>query len=567
MFDPRPKPADVVIVGLGAAGSLAAARLALAGVDVVGLEAGDRYSSDQFTVDELANDRREWLVRGKTAEEVPTVRRNRDQVAVRAAAPTLMMNGVGGTKIHAAAGAVRLPPWNFKSHSETVARYGAGAIPAGSTVADWPFDYSELEPYYDKAEYLFGVAGRAGNVEGTIQDGGNRFEGPRSREYPMPPTRRTGWSELMAGAARELGWNPYPHPAAINSVPYGGRPACTYCGSCTHNGCWTDAKNVASVVALPEAEKSGNLRIETGARVIEILSDGDGRATGVRYVKDNRVRVQRAAVVLIAGYTYENVRLLLLSRSAAHPEGMANGSGQVGKHFSSHALRPTYAEFAGREMNTWSGTAEQATAVDDFNADNFDHDGLGFIGGGRLCSLMEKKSLMLARRPPEGVDRWGGEFKRWMATGMRSVALVSRLVDELPHEDSYLDLDPNHTDSAGFPVIRVTHDWMDNDRLQEDFLRSKVDEWLEAAGASRVWHATPRLGHVASHAYGGTRAGDYPATSVVDRWGFAHEVPNLGILGAGTFPTSSGHAPVLTIEATAWRTADRLVADWDSLAG
>jgi gluconate 2-dehydrogenase alpha chain len=301
--------------------------------------------------------------------------------------------------------------------------------------------------------------------------------------------------------------------------------------------------------------------------VTEVLTDGEGRATGVAYVQDGRRHVQRASVVLIAGYVYENARLLLLSRSPAHPGGLANGSGQVGRHFSTHALRISYAEFGGRELNTWNGSTEQATAVDDFNADNFDHSDLGFIGGGRLCSLSEKKLLVLARRPPAEVGRWGADFKRWLAEGLRSVGIVSRIVDELPHEDAYLDLDPTHTDSMGFPVVRVTRGWIDNDVRQSDYLGDRVQEWFEAAGATRVWHAPSKVHNVAGHAYGGTRMGDDPATNVVDRWGFAHEVPNLGVLGASTFPTSSGHAPVATIEATAWRTADRLVGAWDSIAG
>jgi gluconate 2-dehydrogenase alpha chain len=561
----RPR-ADVVVVGLGAAGGLAAAQLALAGLRVVGLEAGGRYEAEQFTVDELANDRREWLVRGKTAQEIPTVRANRSEVARRPGFVTLMMNAVGGTKIHAAAGSVRLAPWNFRSRSATIERYGAAAIPAGSTVEDWAFDYAELAPFYDKVEELYGVAGHAGNLKGEIDPLGNVFEGPRSGPFPMPPLRRTGWSRLMDETARGLGWHPYPHPAAVNSVPYAGRPACTYCGNCTHNGCWINAKGLAHLNGIPEAEATGNLEVVTGARVFEVLTDARGRATGVAYFQDGRTYVQEAAVVLLASYVYENVRLLLLSRSPAHPNGLANGSDQVGKHFSTHALRMSFGEFPGREMNTWSGSTEQATAVDDFNADNFDHSGLGFIGGGRLCSLMEKKLLSVARRPPSEVGRWGREYKRWLATGVRSVAHVSQIVDELPHHDAYLDLDPTHTDPAGFPVVRVTRSWLDNDLVQAAFLRGKAREWLRAAGASRVWHSPEAIHNVAAHAYGGTRGGDDPARNVVDRWGFAHDAGNLAILGASTFGTSSGHAPVATIEATAWRTADHLIRHWAEVA-
>jgi gluconate 2-dehydrogenase alpha chain len=555
----EPRPVDVVVVGLGAAGGLAAAHLALAGLSVCGLDAGGRYEAGQFTVDELANDRRHRLVGAKVAAEVPTVRADRRQTATPATVRQLMMNGVGGSKIHSGCGSVRLMPWHFTQRSSTVERYGAAALPAGGSLVDWPYGYAELEPYYDRVERMFGVAGEAGNLGGEIQPGGNPFEAPRSRPYPMPPLRRTGWTRLMDATARELGWHPFAPPAAVNSVPYGGRPACTYCGNCTHNGCWTDAKGLVSLEGLPAAEASGNLRVVTGARVTEILTDAAGRASGVAYVSGGRRYEQRAAVVLLASFVYEVVRLLLLSR-------LGNGTGQVGRHFSAHALRMAWGEFGGRELNTWSGATGQATAVDDFNADNFDHTGLGFIGGGRLAAGMEKKLLMAARQPPPGVGRWGAGYKRWLAEGLRSMATVAITVEELPHRDAYLDLDPRHVDAAGYPVVRVTRDWIDNDRRLAAYLRRRAEQWLRAAGATRVWHSPDVVQNVVAHAYGGTRMGVDPAGSVVDPWGFCHDVTNLGILGPSTFPSSSGLAPVLTIEATALRTAEHLLRNWSAIA-
>jgi len=549
---------DVVVVGLGAAGGLAASRLALAGLTVCGLDAGGRYEAGQFTVDELANDRRHWLVGKKAAAEVPTVRATRQQTAARPVFHQLMMNGIGGSKIHSGCGSTRLMSWHFTQRSSTIDRYGPSALPEGSCVVDWPYGYDELEPYYDQVERMFGVAGEAG---------ANRFEAPRSGPYPMPPLRRTGWTRLMDATARELGWHPFPPPAAVNSQPYGGRPACTYCGNCTHNGCWTGAKGLVSLEGLPAAEASGNLRVVTGARVVEILTDGDGRASGVVYLKDGRRHQQRAAVVLLASFVYEVVRLLLLSGTTRHPDGLGNNTGQVGRYFSAHALRLTWGEFGGREMNTWSGATSQATAVDDFNADNFDHAGLGFIGGGRLAAGMEKKLLMAARRPPPGVGRWGAGYKRWLAEELRSMTSIAVTTEELPHENAYVDLDPTHVDADGFPVARVTRDWIDNDRRLAAFLRARAEQWLTAAGATRVWHSPDVVQNVVAHAYGGTRMGLDPASSVVDPWGFCHDVANLGILGPSTFPSSTGLAPVLTIEATALRTADHLLKNWDCVSG
>src|SRR5256885_1766762 len=142
----------------------------------------------------------------KVRGEGPTKPPNASAHAGRVNHP--MMNAVGGTSVHYMAQSWRLNPWDFKVRSETIRRYGASRIPKGSTIEDWPFGYEELEPYYDKVEYAIGVSGKAGNVQGKVDDRGNIFEGPRKREYPMPALRSTGFTERMTTAAKSLGWHP-----------------------------------------------------------------------------------------------------------------------------------------------------------------------------------------------------------------------------------------------------------------------------------------------------------------------------------------------------------------------
>ena len=185
------KKTDVVIVGLGAVGGVAALPLARAGLDVIGLEAGTWLSPRDFAPDELRNNFRGWPQSAQKANgEIPTHRPN----ASAPYSPRLpihpMMNAVGGTTLHYWAQSWRLNPWDFKVVSETTRRYGAARIPKGSTVEDWPFGLEELEPYYDKVEYEVGVSGQAGNVDGTIDQRGNIFEGARARAYPMPALAR-----------------------------------------------------------------------------------------------------------------------------------------------------------------------------------------------------------------------------------------------------------------------------------------------------------------------------------------------------------------------------------------
>ena len=224
----------------------------------------------------------------------------------------------------------------FPSALRAIKRYGASSIPTGSTLEDWPLTYDDLEPYYDIVEHEVGVSGKAGNIQGKIDPRGNVFEGPRRREYPMPPLRGTDFTELMTTAAKKLGWNPFRGPAAINSQPYHGRPGCAYHGYCDRGGCHVSAKNSTAVTTIPEALKTKNLTIFDKAQVTRILSDDNGKVTGVQYLRDGKEYFQPAKVVLLASYTYENTRLLLLSKSKAYPNGLSNNHGQVGKHYFGH---------------------------------------------------------------------------------------------------------------------------------------------------------------------------------------------------------------------------------------
>src|SRR6202521_2625401 len=296
----RLKDTDVVIIGLGAAGGGAALPLAQAGLDVVGLEAGTWLTKRDFAPDELRNNFRGWPQSVQKANhEVPTHRPN--AFAPYSPRPAIhpMMNAVGGTTLHYWGQSWRLNPWDFKVVSETTRRYGTSRIPNGSTVEDWPFGLEELELYYDKVEYEIGVSGKAGNIGGKIDGQGNIFEGPRKREYPMPPLRSTGFIDLMTADARTLGWHPFPGPAAINSRSYQGRSPCMYHGFCNRGGCHVDAKNSTAVTTIPKALATNRLKVVTRAHVTTLEVDGDGRMTGVNYVTDGVEYFQPAKVVLL----------------------------------------------------------------------------------------------------------------------------------------------------------------------------------------------------------------------------------------------------------------------------
>ena len=561
------KKTNVVVIGAGAAGGVAVLPLAQAGIEVIALEAGNWINTRDMAPDELR------YIRGwpsglqKVNGEIPTHRPNASSPNTPRLTDHPMMNGVGGTSIHYWGQSWRLNPWDFKVVSETARRYGASRIPKGSTVEDWPFGLEELEPYYDQVEREIGVSGKAGNISGTIDQRGNILEGPRKREYPMPPLRGTGFTERMSAAAQTLGWHAFPGPAAITSQPYQGRAACVYHGYCAGGGCHVKAKSSTAVSTIPKAQATGHFKIVTEARVTTIGADRNGRVSGVNYVKDGREYVQPADVVLLATYTYENSRTLLLSKSPAYPNGLSNNHGQVGKHYFSHNQTARVTALFPFNLNTWYGTPSQGVAVDNWADDNFDHSGLDFIGGGNLWVYTERRPIAAASmstwdRAPE----WGSAWKAFIKENAdrQNTAYIQRTT--LPYADNYLDLDPTVKDPFGFPVIRITAEYKDNERKLVTFTQSKMEEWYRAAGAIDIQKAAISDMTVSTHAYGGTRMGDNPETNVLNRWGFSHEAPNLGILGASVMGTSGSRNPTLTAQALAWRTAEHLAKNWKTIA-
>jgi gluconate 2-dehydrogenase alpha chain len=561
------KRTDVVIVGLGAAGGVAALPLAQAGLEVVGLEAGAWLSADDFAPDELRNNYRGWPQSVQKAnQEIPTHRASASAPSSPRLAIHPMMNAVGGTTLHYWAQSWRLHPWDFKVVSETARRYGASRIPKGSTVEDWPFGLDELEPYYDKVEYEIGVSGQAGNVRGAIDPRGNPFEGPRAREYPMPPLRGTGFTDMMAGAARTLGWRPFPGPAAVNTRSYQNRAGCAYHGFCSRGGCHINAKGSTAVTTIPKAQATKRLTVVPEAHVTAIEVGPDGRVSGVTYVKGGTEYFQPAAAVLLAGYVYENVRLLLLSKSKAFPNGLSNNRGQVGRHYFSHNTGAVVTALFPRRLNNWYGLPAQGVAVDDWADDNFDHAGLDFIGGGNLWVYSDRRPIGAASMSTFGrAPRWGSAWKAFIRDNADRWNTSYLQKTTLPYEDNYLDLDPTVKDPLGFPVCRITADFKQNERRVAAFIQDRMEEWYRAAGAIAVERGPIGTMGPSTHAYGGTRMGDNPETNVVDRWGFSHEVPNLGVLGASVMGTSGARNPTLTAQALAWRTSDRLVRQWKAL--
>jgi gluconate 2-dehydrogenase alpha chain len=341
-----------------------------------------------------------------------------------------------------------------------------------------------------------------------------------------------------------------------------------YHGFCATGGCHVDAKNSTMVSTIPKAEATDRLKVVTRASVTSIDVDGEGLVTGVNYVIDGADYFQPAKVVLLASYTYENVRLLQLSKSKAFPNGLSNNHGQVGKHYFSHHQAGAVSALFPFNLDAWYGLPAQGVAVDDWADDNFDHSALDFIGGGNLWTMSDRRPISAASMSTYGrAPTWGSQWKAFIRENADRSHGAYLQKTTLPYEENYLDLDPTVKDPLGLPVTRITGEFKENERKVAAFVQDKMEEWYKAAGAIQVSKGGVGGAMGAStHAYGGARMGDNPETNVVNRWGFSHETPNLGVLGSCTMGTSGAHNPTLTAQALAWRTGEYLAKNWKSVA-
>jgi gluconate 2-dehydrogenase alpha chain len=551
--EPPRERADVIIVGMGAVGGFVAPMLADAGLKVAAFEAGPWRHKQDYHPDELSA---AYYCRGdmgvKYLAEAPRWRRNSgDPTGPMTFSLGRMMNGVGGSVVHWGGALRRLHPHHFRYASHVAERWGSDVLPDGHTLVDWPIGYDELEPYYCRVEHIAGVAG----------DESNPFV-QRSRPLPMPPLRPFRKAELFRSAAERLGLHPHPTPVCVNSVPYNGFPATKYHSWSAGFGSFDDDRWNPGMTSVPEALATGNLDLRTHCRVLRVLTDRDGRASGVEYLDPlGRVHVQEADTVIVATYTFENVRLLLLSADSKHVEGLGNNNGQLGKHFMFKQWGDVYGHFPDVVFNAHTGPAAQMWTVDDYDSVTFDSFAHGFVGGASLNVENQQLPIQIARDPvPDGVPEWGQGYKDHLREWPH-IAAVRIQPDSLSYATDYIDLDPVHRErsAAGLPVLRVTADMRPNEERQQIWMEEACGRLLREMGATRVWRGQRFKGVASSHDLGGTRMGVDPSGSVVDVDLQVHDTPGLYVFGGSVLPTMVGVNPQLTIWALAYRATERLI--------
>lgn len=523
--------ADAVIVGAGAAGAVAARHLAAAGWRVVCLEQGDWMNASDYP-----GDKREWELVAETAWSAdPNVRKLREDfpcdVSETDVTP-VMFNAVGGSTIHFGAQWARMRPQDFRVRS------------VDGIADDWPISYDELAPYYERMDVEMGISGLGGDPMY-----------PKGAPPPLPPIPIGALGRKAAAGMNEMGWHWWPASHAIASRPYGNLSACQRRGTCT-TGCPEGAKASTDRTHWPAAMRDG-ARLVTRARAREILLDDQGRASGVVYVdRDGVEQFQRATVVIVAANGVGTPRLLLLSKSKRFPDGLANSSGLVGRRLMLHPYVSVLGVYED-ELRSWVGPSGTLLLSLEF-ADT--DESRGFARGAQWDTLSQGGPTRLLR----SFDHLGFE-RRW-GTGHHE--LMDRTfghcfhwgigIEDLPSEDNRVSLSHDLTDSDGIPAPRVEFRIDADGRANLAWQTERAREAHRAAGAVETvdldWSAW------GWHLLGTARMGDDPATSVVDRYGRCHDVPNLFVLDGSVFVTSGPMAPTSTICANALRCTEHLVA-------
>jgi len=517
--------ADVVIVGSGASGSALAARLSRTRKRVLILEAGPARQNRDLVSSALWGRRLKW-----GGSRVKEMGRTPIGHAFNAG------YGTGGSALHHYAVWPRLHPEDFSMQT----RFGRGL--------DWPIHYEELRPYYDVVQTEVGLSG----------DAVREIWRPPGAPYPLPGVPLFPQGELIQRGFTKLGRATSPIPLAVATLPYRGRPACLWDGWCDA-GCPIGALANPLTIHLPDAMRHG-ARLVNRATVVRITCTSDGtRATGVEYVDEaGERRMIEAAIVILAAFAVENPRLLLASRSAAHPDGLANSSGLVGRYLMAHGAALIYGLFDTPTEPHLGATGGQLLNQDHYP--KLTHAASQAFGSYQWLIAQAVKPVDLLGISNSRADLYGTRLHDFMRRAARGFAMMGAVIEDLPAKNNRVELADEH-DRFGVPLAQVIHDAEpESDALWRAALNDGI-AIFHAAGAADAW-AGPRG---SMHIMGGTIMGMDARNSVTNSFGQTHDVDNLFIAGPGLFPTSGGVNPTFTVHALASRTADYLEQHYSRL--
>ncbi len=571
---------DVLLVGFGLVNGVIANELSKqTGLNIVALERGPyRDTFPDFLQDHF--DEWRYAVQGELFQDLSrntvTFRNERAQTALpmRQWGSFLPGNGVGGAMVHWNGASWRFLPQHFEYRTHLENRYGAGFLPEDTTIQDWGVTWDEMEPYFTQYEKTFGIGGKAGNIRGEIQEGGNPFEGPRSEEYPQPSPKKPYGPTLFHEAATQLGFKSFPQPSGNSAGSYTNPDGmtlapCNYCGFCERFGCHVGAKASPILTVIPSALKSGRVQVRQFSNAFRV-NHRNGQAVSVSYYDGaGREQEQPADLIVLGAWMLENVRLLLLS-GIGQPYDPVQNTGVVGRNY-------TYQTggagatiwYDDKVMNRFMGAGAVGYAIDEFHSDNFDHSGLGFFGGGNIASNQTGARPIQSSGPlPEETPGWGSGWKAGVKQYYNRSAGFGMQGESPAYRQNYVDLDPTYRDAWGNPLLRMTFNWTDNERKMVRWIADNpITQIANAMGGSITqirgdisnYSIVP---YQSTHCQGGAVMGSDPTTSVVNTFLQTWELPNLFVVGASAFPQNAGYNPTGTVGALAYRAADAIIKQY-----
>jgi len=518
-----PEKVDVVVVGSGAAGSAMAAKLAAGGKKVVILEAGPERGNKDLISSAI------WARRLKWSGE--TVIEDGENPVGHSFNSGF---GVGGSAMHHFAVWPRLHEVDFRSRS------------LFDRSLDWPIDYDELRPYYDRVQREYGVSG----------DAEREIWRPAGESYPMPPVPLFTQGEIIARGFEKQGMQTAPLPLAVTTEIYNGRAACIWDGWCDA-GCPIGALANPLTTDLPVATKHGAV-LQANATVSRILCNDTGEfATGVEFFDESGEKASLMAdLVVLAAFTVQNPRLLLASATEQHPSGLANSSGNVGKFVMTHPAALVYGMFDEKTDCHQGAFGGQLLNQDAYSKTTH----AGAFGSYQWMIAQAVKPNDLLGIANTRADLFGDDLHSFMKNATHGFASMTAVVEDLPVADNAITLDQK-SDRFGVPLARVTHTTHADSKALWQAALQEGQAVFKAAGAKDVWTGP----QAAMHIVGGTIMGEDSVNSVCNSYGQTHDISNLVIAGSGLFPTSGGVNPTFTIHALAARASEHLLSNWNTI--
>jgi choline dehydrogenase-like flavoprotein len=523
--------ADILIIGAGTSAGVAAKHLAEAGLKVVCLEQGDWISQSDIPGDKIEFE----LLNSKQWSADPNTRGRRQDYPTdlsESDVATFMFNGVGGTSILWGAIWPRPMPSDFRVRT------------LDGVADDWPISYEELQPFYEAMDLEMGVSGLGGNPAY-----------PPGIAPPLPPLPIHKTGRRMAEGMNSLGWHWWPGTNAIPSKDYGNQKQCVRYGLCRF-GCPHGSKASTDITHFPIAQRHG-AQIITGARVAQVTINEKGLANGAIYIKDGKEHFQAASTVILAASGIGTPRILLMSTSNQFPDGLANSSGLVGKNLMLHPPATVVGLYE-EDLEDWIGPAGEFIGSMQFYESDPSR---GFVRGAKWMLMPTNSPLTTVDRWTKGPGVshepfWGKDFAPKMKSSVGHMLQWAIVPEDLPEESNRVTLSPDLKDSDGLPAPKIHYRVSENTRKMLDFHIERAFDSHQAAGAYKWWVGGAKGTQSGSgHNTGTARMGNDPASSVVDRWGRAHDVPNLYIIDGSVFVTSTGVNVTPTICALAKRTA------------